>query len=200
MFFKKKKIMSDNPLENMDTNYENADSMAQNENENTDALANEESNALAEQPIEELHKLKAELDEAKDKYVRLVAEFENAKRRNAREREELRLTAGKDISQSLLGVLDDCERAEKQVENAKDIEALREGISLVFNKLRNVMQQKGLRRMESINQPFNPDMHEAITEIPAPSAEMEGKVIDETEPGYYLNDKLIRHAKVVVGK
>jgi len=193
--------MSDNPLENMDTNYENADNMAQNEEEKTEFLSQDgDENLPAEQPYEEVHKLKAELDEAKDKYVRLVAEFENAKRRTAREKEELRLTAGRDILQSLLGVLDDCERAEKQVENAKDIEALREGISLVFNKLRNVLQQKGLRRMESINQPFNPDVHEAITEIPAPTADMEGKVIDETEPGYYLNDKLIRHAKVVVGK
>lgn len=192
--------MSDNPLENMDTNYENADNMAQNEEDNTEFLSQEDENLPAEQLYEEVHKLKAELDEAKDKYVRLVAEFENAKRRNAREREELRQTAGKDILQSLLGVLDDCERAEKQVQNAKDIEALREGISLVFNKLRTVLQQKGLKRMESINQPFNPDLHEAITEIPAPNADMEGKIIDETEPGYYLNDKLIRHAKVVVGK
>lgn len=192
--------MSDNPLENMDTNYENADNMAQNEEDNTEFLSQEEENLPAEQPYEEVHKLKAELDEAKDKYVRLVAEFENAKRRNAREREELRQTAGRDILQSLLGVLDDCERAEKQVQNAKDIEALREGISLVFNKLRTALQQKGLKRMESINQPFNPDLHEAITEIPAPNADMEGKIIDETEPGYYLNDKLIRHAKVVVGK
>jgi molecular chaperone GrpE len=113
---------------------------------------------------------------------------------------ELIMTAGKDIIQSLLVVMDDMERAEKQLETTEDIKAIKEGISLVFNKLRATLQQKGLKAMDCKNQPFDPDMHEAITEIPAPSEEMQGKVIDEVEKGYYLNDKLIRYAKVVVGK
>ena len=121
-------------------------------------------------------------------------------RRNAKERIELVQTAGKDIIQSLLVVLDDVDRASKQLETTNDIKVLKEGISLVFNKLRSIMQQKGLKAMDAVNEEFNPDLHEAITEIPAPNAKMKGKVIDMVEAGYYLNDKLIRHAKVVVGK
>ena len=148
----------------------------------------------------ELEKVKAELDEAKDKYLRLVAEFDNFRRRNAKERIELVQTAGKEIVQSLLVVLDDTDRAAKQMESSEDLVQIKEGVALVFNKLRVTLQSKGLKKMESINQPFDADLHEAITEIPAPNEEMKGKVIDEIEPGYYLNDKLIRYAKVIVGK
>lgn len=148
----------------------------------------------------ETEALRAELAEAKDKYLRLQAEFDNARRRNAKERVELIQTAGKDIIQSLLVVLDDTDRAAKQMEKSDDLTTIKEGVTLVFNKLRSTLQQKGLKKMESINHPFDADLHEAITEIPSPTPDMEGKVIDETEPGYYLNDKLIRHAKVVVGK
>jgi len=144
--------------------------------------------------------LKAELEAAKDKYIRLVAEFDNFRRRNAKERVELAQTAGKEIIQSLLVVLDDTDRAARQMESSEDIAQVKEGVSLVFNKLRVTLQNKGLKKMESINQPFDTDLHEAITEIPAPTSDMVGKVIDEIEPGYYLNDKLIRHAKVIVGK
>ncbi|HRG83290.1 MAG TPA: nucleotide exchange factor GrpE, partial [Chitinophagaceae bacterium] len=100
----------------------------------------------------------------------------------------------------LLVVLDDCDRAQKQLENNSDSDAVKEGVMLVFNKLRTTLQSKGVKAMETIGQEFNPDLHEAITEIPAPSEEMKGKVIDEVTRGYYLNDKIIRHAKVVVGK
>ena len=148
----------------------------------------------------ELEKLREEANDAKDKYLRLVAEFENFRKRNAKERVELIATAGKDVIQSLLVVLDDMDRASKQLESETDVKRINEGVSLVFNKLRNTMQQKGLTKMTSINHPFDPDLHEAITEIPAPESELVGKVIDEIEPGYYLNDKLIRHAKVIVGK
>ncbi len=148
----------------------------------------------------ELDKLSTELAEAKDKYLRLVAEFENFRRRNAKESLELKQTASKDVIKSLLEVLDDSDRAMKQLESTDDVKIIKEGISLVFNKLHHVLQSKGLKKMESINHDFDADLHEAITEIPAPNEAMAGKVIDEIEPGYYLNDKLIRHAKVVVGK
>jgi molecular chaperone GrpE len=148
----------------------------------------------------ELEKIKTELEQSKDKYLRLVAEFDNFRRRNAKERMELTQTAGKDIIQSLLVVLDDTDRAAKQMEVSDDLTQIREGVSLVFNKLRTILQQKGLKKMESIRQDFDADLHDAITEIPAPSEELKGKIIDEVEPGYYLNDKLIRHAKVIVGK
>lgn len=147
----------------------------------------------------ELEKIKAELEESKDKYLRKVAEFENFKRRNAKERIELIQTAGKDVITDLLDVLDDCDRAQKQLQAAEGNDAVKEGVMLVFNKLRNTLQAKGVKVMETLNQEFNPDLHEAITEIPAPSEEMKGKIIDEVMKGYYLNDKIIRHAKVVVG-
>ena len=111
---------------------------------------------------------------------------------------ELIQTAGKEVIIDMLEVLDDCERAEKQMssldENAK------EGVMLVFNKLKTLLTAKGLKPMETINKDFNPDIHEAITEIPAPTEEQKGTVIDEIQKGYYLNDKIIRYAKVVVGK
>jgi len=154
-------------------------------------------------PIEEigeLDKTKYELQEMKDKYLRLVAEFDNFRKRNAKERVDLIQNASKDVITSLLDVLDDSERAQKQLESGSDIKTQQEGVVLVFNKLRNLLTSKGLKSMQSIGQDFDADKHEAITEIPAPSEELKGKVVDEVQKGYYLNDKIIRYAKVVVGK
>ena len=148
----------------------------------------------------ELIKLRAELQEQKDKYLRLFAEFDNYKRRTAKERIELIQTAGKEVITSMLDVLDDCDRAEKQIQTATDLAQIKEGVQLVFNKLRTTLQNKGLKPMESINTEFDVEKHEAITEVPAPTAALKGKVIDEVTKGYYLNDKLIRFAKVIVGK
>jgi molecular chaperone GrpE len=145
-------------------------------------------------------KLEEELADQKDKYLRLMAEFDNFRRRTAKERLELIQTAGKDVIVSLLDVLDDCDRAEKQLNGNDDIAVQKEGILLVFNKLRSNLQQKGVKVMESIQTDFDVEKHEAITEIPAPSEALKGKVIDEVTKGYFLNDKLIRFAKVVVGK
>jgi len=155
------------------------------------------SNADGDNAIE---KLQAELEEQKDKYIRLFAEFDNFRRRNAKERIELIQTAGKDIIISLLDVLDDCDRAEKQMQHSEDIMQIKEGIQLVFNKLRHTLIAKGLKPMESINADFDVEKHEAITEVPAPTDDMKGKVMDEVTKGYLLNDKIIRFAKVVVGK
>ena len=146
-----------------------------------------------------LGKMRAELEEQKDKYLRLFAEFDNFKRRNAKERIELIQTAGKDVIISLLEILDDCDRAEKQMEDSDDAAANKEGVLLVFNKLRNTLQSRGLKTMESVNTGFDVEKHEAITEIEVPEKQ-KGKVVDEIVKGYYLNDKLIRFAKVVVGK
>ncbi|MCU0394580.1 MAG: nucleotide exchange factor GrpE [Chitinophagaceae bacterium] len=148
----------------------------------------------------EMEKLQAELAEQKDKYLRLFAEFDNFKRRTAKERIELMQTAGREVITSLLDVLDDCERAEKTMETSQDAAIVKEGVTLVFAKLRSTLEQKGLKPMESVGAAFDPDLHEAITEIPAPTTELQGKVIDQVQKGYYLNDKIIRFAKVVVGK
>ncbi len=148
----------------------------------------------------ELEKVRAELEEAKDKYLRKVAEFDNFKRRSAKEKIELIQTAGKEVITDLLDVLDDCDRAQKQIEASNDLAGIKEGVMLVFNKLRNILQSRGLKAMETVNQEFNPDLHEAITEIPAPNEELIDRVIAEIMKGYYLNEKIIRYAKVVVGK
>ena len=151
---------------------------------------------LANEP--EIEVLRNELGEMKDKFIRKVAEFENFKKRSTKERIELIQTAGKEVIVDMLDVLDDCERAEKQMSTLED--QSKEGVMLVFNKLKGLLTAKGLKPMETIGKEFNPDMHEAITEIPAPTEEQKGKVIDEVQKGYYLNDKIIRYAKVVVGK
>ncbi len=184
---------------------QNADNLSQNEemDELSNMLNSDDSRAGTELPEsnnDEVEKLQAEIAELKDKHLRLIAEFDNFRRRTAKERVELTQTAGKDILQSLLVVLDDVNRAAKQMETTDDVAVLKEGISLVFNKFKAIMQSKGLKEMEAQNAEFNADLHEAITEIPAPNAKMVGKVMDVVEQGYYLNDKLIRHAKVVVGK
>jgi molecular chaperone GrpE len=154
------------------------------------------------EPVEdesELEKTQLELKEQKDKYLRLYAEFDNYRRRTAKENLELRQTAGKEVITDLLDVLDDCDRAEKQMQQTNDTDQLKEGIQLVFNKLRNTLQSKGLKVMDSLHKDFDVEKHEAITEVPAPKPELKGKVVDEIQKGYYLKDKIIRFAKVVVG-
>ena len=159
---------------------------------------NDMANASDSEELSALEKSQAELAEMKDKYLRQVAEFDNFRKRNAKERIELIQTAGKDIITELLEVLDDMDRATEQMEKTEDLEQIKNGTRLVFNKLKRTLENKGLKAMETKNADFDVEFHEAITEIPAP--EMEGKVIDELQKGYFLNDKLIRHAKVVVGK
>jgi molecular chaperone GrpE len=154
----------------------------------------------AKEEVNELDALKKELDEQKEKFIRLYAEFDNFKRRNAKERIELIQTAGREVIQSLLEVMDDCDRAEKQMHQSDDLKQIREGLTLVFTKFRNTLHSKGLKEMKSIGEEFNPDFHEAITEIPVTDEKMKGKIVDELERGYTLNDKIIRFSKVVVGK
>ena len=147
----------------------------------------------------ELEKLKAQVSELNDKFLRQAAEFDNFKRRNAKERIELIQTAGKEVITEMLDVLDDSERAQQQMEKTEDVEQIKQGVNLVFNKLRNTLFAKGLKPMDAKGKDFDADMHEAITEIEA-GEKMQGKVVDEVIKGYYLNEKIIRFAKVVVGK
>jgi len=180
---------------------ENQEEQKSVENQNETAENEAPKESVEEQPqLSETEQLQAQLAEQKDKYIRLMAEFENYKKRTAKERLELIQTAGKDIIISLLDVLDDCDRAEKQMQSDTDIKHVIEGATLVFNKLRSIMESKGVKALESINKDFDVEQHEAIAEIPAPTPEYSGKVMDEVQKGYLLNDKLIRHARVVVGK
>ena len=149
---------------------------------------------------DEVENLKQEIGESKDKYLRLFAEFDNFKKRNARERLELIETAGKEVMISILPVLDDFERALNHIEDDKEAEELRKGVLLIYQKLLTSLEQKGLKEMESKGKDFDPDFHQAITEIEAPSKKLKGKVVDVIEKGYFIGDKILRHAKVVVGK
>lgn len=202
--------MNENPSEKEQIINENADNLSQADSAMDEAIAKElnmDDSVNGMQHLDdevgeesELERVHAEMEEYKDKYLRLVAEFDNFRKRNAKERVELIQTAGKDVIQSLLDVLDDSERAQKQMETSEDLSLIKQGVALVFNKLQATLQNKGLKKMTALNQAFDADLHEAITEVPAASEDMVGKVIDEVQPGYYLNDKLIRYAKVVVGK
>lgn len=166
-------------------------------NADTDPVEEQLSGIEAEGRIAELEQSLAEL---RDKQLRLLAEFENYKKRTLRERHELLNSASKDLLINLLPVLDDFDRAKKSADDPNTDERFSEGVSLVYARLYNVLQAQGLKIMDSTGQPFDPEWHEAITEIAAPDPDMKGKVLDTVEKGYLLNDKIIRHAKVVVGK
>lgn len=135
-----------------------------------------------------------------DKYARLAAEFDNYRKRTSKEVSDIIKSAGKDVMLSLLEILDDYDRAKDQLSKSENVTALKEGIDLIFNKMANVFKGKGLEEMKSTGEDFNADLHEAIAEIPAPAPELVNKVIDTVQKGYLLNGKIIRHAKVVVGK
>jgi molecular chaperone GrpE len=187
---KKKKM--EEPKASEDTNEQLNDSQTPDH-----TIANE----MEQQILDEISaedKLKDELAQANDKYLRLFAEFDNFRRRTAKERVELLQTAGKEVIASLLPVLDDFDRALKAMETAVDVIPVKEGVALVQNKLNHILTSKGLKPMEAKGQPFDGDLHEGITSIPAGDG-LKGKVVDELEKGYYLNDKVIRFAKVVVG-
>lgn len=149
---------------------------------------------------EDVASLAKQLEEQKDKYLRLYAEFENFKKRNVKERLDFLKLAGQDILRELLPVLDDFQRAEKVFTQDGNAENYANGTRLIFEKLQKTLQNKGLKAVESVGKDFNVEFHEAIAEVPAATDELKGKIIDEVESGYLLNDTIIRYAKVVVGK
>ncbi len=144
-------------------------------------------------------KAKLELAEMKDKYLRLYADFENFRRRTARERLELTATATADTMKDVLPVVDDFERAIKSFDATTEVKPLKEGVDLIYQKLYKTLESKGLKPMKTVGLPFDAELHESIAQYPAPSPELKGMVVDEVEKGYFLNDKVIRYAKVVVG-
>ncbi len=143
---------------------------------------------------------KQQVDELNDKYLRLYSEFDNFRRRTSREKLELAKTASEELIIELLPVLDDFERAVRSAEETQDCDAVKEGMSLIHSKLRNILTRKGLAPIEAKGAEFDTDFHEAITYIPASSDGLKGKVVDEIEKGYKLNDKVIRYSKVVLGQ
>ena len=145
-------------------------------------------------------KMAAEIAEWRDKYVRLSAEFDNYRKRTLKEKMDLMSSAGEDVIKSLLPVMDDLERALAATEKASDVAAVREGVVLISNKLRDTLRGRGLAEIEAVGQELDTDFHEAVAKIPAQDETQKGRIIDVVQKGYKLNDKVIRHSKVVAGE
>lgn len=165
-------------------------------------VENQETDNDSEAPKceDEKENLEQQIAELKDKHLRLFSEFDNFRKRTSKERVELFKTANADLMLDLLPVIDDFDRAMKAFESEEDIKSVKEGVALIKNKFEKTLEKKGLKCMESKEKEFDTDFHEAITEIPAPTKKLKSKVVDVIEKGYTLNDKVIRYAKVVVGK
>ena len=149
---------------------------------------------------QELEKANQEIEEQKDKYLRLSAEFDNYRKRTMKEKAELILNGSEKSISSILPIVDDFERAIKNMETATDVAAVKEGVELIYNKFMNVLRQNGVKVIDTKELPLDTDYHEAIAVIPAPDEALKGKILDCVQTGYTLNDKVIRHAKVVVGE
>lgn len=168
--------------------------------------AAEAENAKSEEQVEDTTEQSEEatmadkLNEANDKYLRLSAEYDNYRRRTLKEKMELTKTAGESILLALLPVIDDFDRAMAHIDDAKDVESLKEGIKLIQTKFNDFLGQQGMKEIEAKEKDFDTDLHEAVTKIPAPTEEMKGKVIDCIEKGYTLHEKVVRFSKVVVGE
>lgn len=196
--------------DNQDTDVKNT----QKETENSDIQGGQESDSPSDSESsedvkeddnpevceEESEKLRSELDEYKDKYLRLMAEFDNYRKRVLKEKSELILNGGEKVISSILPVLDDIERAEESMTTIEDLKSFQEGVSLIFEKLKTILEKNGLKKMDTVGEQFNVDFHEAIAMVPGQPDELRGKVIDSVQTGYLLNDKVLRHAKVAVAE
>lgn len=160
----------------------------------------EKKKSAKEKKADEIEELGTKLQDINDKYMRLSAEFDNYRKRTLKEKMELTKSAGEKILVNVLPVMDNFERALQSIDEAKDVEALKEGVHLIYNNFKDFILQNGVKEIEAINTEFDTDIHEAITKIPAPSEDLKGKVVDCVEKGYTLNEKVIRFSKVVVGE
>lgn len=199
---KKNKKINMNPKEN---NQPKEEEFLKNQEE--EANLDEETQKEAEEEVTAEEKLEKDLEDAQktieeqhDKYLRLSAEFDNYRKRTMKEKAELIKNGGEKTIAAILPILDDLERALKTMETSDDVKAMREGVELIYNKFLKVLEQEGLKKIETDGQEFNTDYHEAIALVPAPTEKQKGKILDCVQPGYQLNDKVIRHAKVVVAQ
>ena len=144
--------------------------------------------------------MEKELQEQKEKYLRLSADFDNYRKRTMKEKIDLTKHAGEEIFTRILPVLDNLERAMKSVEEASDLDAVKQGMHLIYNMFKEYLGQQGVTEIEAMHQAFDTDVHDAVTQIPAPDKKLKGKVVDVIERGYFLNDKVLRYAKVVIGE
>lgn len=200
-FYKNNKHNNMDPKEKENINEEELKVEAV-QDENSEETTEKEEVALTEEEklTQELEKANAEIEDQKDKYLRLSAEFDNYRKRTMKEKAELILNGGEKSISSILPIVDDFERALKNMETATDVAAVKEGVELIYNKFMTVLGQNGVKVIETKEQPLDTDYHEAIAVIPAPDKALKGKILDCVQTGYTLNDKVIRHAKVVVGE
>ena len=205
-FYKNNKHNNMNPKEKENNKEEELKTQAT-PNECDEETVGQETSQENEAPLTEEEKLAQELEKAneqieeqKDKYLRLSAEFDNYRKRTMKEKAELILNGGEKSISSILPIVDDFERALKNMETATDVAAVKEGVELIYNKFMSVLGQNGVKVIETKEQPLDTDYHEAIAVIPAPNEALKGKILDCVQTGYILNDKVIRHAKVVVGE
>ena len=205
-FYKNNKHNNMNPKEKENNREEELKTQAT-PNECDEETVGQETSQENEAPLTEEEKLAQELEKAneqieeqKDKYLRLSAEFDNYRKRTMKEKAELILNGGEKSISSILPIVDDFERALKNMETATDVAAVKEGVELIYNKFMSVLGQNGVKVIETKEQPLDTDYHEAIAVIPAPNEALKGKILDCVQTGYILNDKVIRHAKVVVGE
>mgnify|MGYP000481510003 FL=1 len=205
-FYKNNKHNNMNPKEKENNQEEELKTQAT-PNECDEETVGQETSQENEAPLTEEEKLAQELEKAneqieeqKDKYLRLAAEFDNYRKRTMKEKAELILNGGEKSISSILPIVDDFERALKNMETATDVAAVKEGVELIYNKFMSVLGQNGVKVIETKEQPLDTDYHEAIAVIPAPNEALKGKILDCVQTGYILNDKVIRHAKVVVGE
>ena len=172
------------------------DSLETNENLDSSELSGDDSEKLNEDPAS----LQKELQESQNKYLRLAAEFDNYRKRTLREKMELIQNAGESLLKDILPLVDDFERGIEAASKAEDMEAVQTGMALIYNKLKDFLVNNGVKEINAINESFDTDWHEAVTNIPAPSDDMKGKIVDVIQKGYTMNDKVMRYSKVVVGE
>lgn len=176
------------------------ETVTENAEQQAAAEAAEEQQEVADPVMQELKAAKATIEEQKDKYLRLSAEFDNYRKRTLKEKAELIKNGGEKAISAILPILDDLERALQNMQKADDVKAMYEGIDLIYQKFLKGLSQEGLQKMEPVGEVFDTDYHEAVALVPAPSEDQKGKVLDCVQTGYKLNDKVIRHAKVVVAQ
>ena len=205
-FYKNNKHNNMNPKEKENNQEEELKAQSA-PKESDEETAGQEASQENEAPLteeeklaQELEKSKEQIEEQKDKYLRLSAEFDNYRKRTMKEKAELILNGGEKSISSILPIVDDFERALKNMETATDVAAVKEGVELIYNKFMAILGQNGVKVIETKEQPLDTDYHEAIAVIPAPNETLKGKILDCVQNGYVLNDKVIRHAKVVVGE
>jgi len=209
---KKNKKMKDNQMEINETvenktvdtdnnvNSNLSDSSESNDQKSGNMTAENENLSDGSKEKDPIKELSENYNILNDKYVRLVAEYDNYRKRTLKEKMDIMKTAGEDILVNILPVVDNFERGMKAMETAKDIDAVKEGINLIYIKFKEFLTQRGVKEIEALEQELNTDLHDAITKIPAPNEGLKGKVVDVVEKGYMLKDKVIRFAKVVVGE